>query len=315
VQHTLAADVGALIVQQQYFTILMVMIIGGVAFIIVFLLFSWNKRLETIVNARTVELKMANDTLAESNQQLALANKQLKVHDKMQQEFINIAAHELRTPIQPILGLTQFIRSDSKDAKQCELLDVTIRNAKRLKRLTEDILDVTRIENGSLIVNLETFNLNQIISDIVEDYRNEIERFGSDVKLIHEGQNEIIQVDGDKNRLTQVISNLIDNAVKFTTQGSITIKAELEKEDDSKALVSVTDTGPGIDPEIMPRLFTKFVAKSNKGTGLGLFISKSIIEAHGGRIWALNNYSLNGNSSRGATFAFNISLSRSRKSK
>ena len=117
VQHNLATDVGALIVQQQYFTILMVTIIGGVAFIIVFLLFSWNKRLETIVNARTVELKMANDSLAESNQQLALANNQLKVHDKMQEEFINIAAHEMRTPIQPILGLTQVIRSDSKDAK------------------------------------------------------------------------------------------------------------------------------------------------------------------------------------------------------
>ena len=178
-------------------------------------------------------------------------------------------------------------------------------------------MDVTRIQSGSLILNLETFNFNQIISDIVEDYRNEIERSGSDVKLIHEGQNEIIQVDGDKNRLTQVISNLIGNAVKFTTQGSITIKAEIEKEeeeDDGKALVSVTDTGPGIDSEIMPRLFTKFVAKSDKGTGLGLFISKSIIEAHGGRIWALNNYSLDGNSSKGATFAFNISLSRSRKS-
>ena len=204
----------------------------------------------------------------------------------MQEEFINIAAHELCTPIQPILGLTQVIRSDSKDAKQCELLDVTIRNAKRLKQLTEDILDVTRIQSGSLILNLETFNFNQIISDIVEDYRNEIERSGSDVKLIHEGQNEIIQVDGDKNRLTQVISNLIGNAVKFTTQGSITIKAEIEKEeeeDDGKALVSVTDTGPGIDSEIMPRLFTKFVAKSDKGTGLGLFISKSIIEAHWGQ--------------------------------
>ena len=178
-------------------------------------------------------------------------------------------------------------------------------------------MDVTRIQSGSLILNLETFNLNQIISDIVEDYRNEIERSGSDVKLIHEGQNEIIQVDGDKNRLTQVISNLIGNAVKFTTQGSITIKAEIEKEeeeDDGKALVSVTDTGPGIDSEIMPRLFTKFVAKSDKGTGLGLFISKCIIEAHGGRIWALNNYSLDGNSSKGAIFAFNISLSRSRKS-
>ena len=101
-----------------------------------------------------------------------------------------------------------------------------------------------------------------------------------------------------------------------TRQGSITIKAVIEKEeDDSKALVSVKDTGSGIEPEIMPRLFTKFVAKSNRGTGLGLFISKSIVEAHGGRIWAYNNYSLDGNSSRGATFAFNISLSRSRRSK
>ena len=317
VQHNLATDVGALIVQQQYFTILMVTIIGGVAFIFVFLLFSWNKRLETIVNARTVELKMANDSLAESNQQLALANNQLKLHDKMQEEFINIAAHELRTPIQPILGLTQVIRSDSKDAKQCELLDITIRNAKRLKQLTEDILDVTRIESGSLRLNLENFNLNQVISDVVDDYRIQIERSGNnDVKLIHEGQNEIIQIEGDKNRLTQVISNLISNAVKFTSQGNITIKAELEKEeDDSKALVSVKDTGSGIDPEIMPMLFTKFVAKSNAGTGLGLFISKSIIEAHGGNIWALNNYSLDGNSIIGATFAYNVSLGRSRKSK
>ena len=319
VQHKVATDVGALIVQQQYFTILMVTIIGAVAFIIIFLVFSWNKRLGTIVNARTVELRMANDSLADSNQQLALANKQLKIHGKMQEEFINIAAHELRTPIQPILGLTQVMRSDSKDAKQCELLDVTIRNAKRLKRLTEDILDVTKIEGGSLDLNLETFNLNQVISDVIEDYINVIERCGSHVKLIHEGQNEIIHVDGDKNRLTQVISNLVDNAVKFTTQGSITIKAEIEKEkekkkeDDVNALVSVTDTGPGIDPEIMPRLFTKFVAKSNTGTGLGLFISKSIIEAHGGRIWGLNNYSLDGSSRRGATFAFNIPLSRSRK--
>ena len=178
-------------------------------------------------------------------------------------------------------------------------------------------MDVTRIESGSLRLNLENFNLNQVISDVVDDYRIEIERSGNnDVKLIHEGQNEIIQIEGDKNRLTQVISNLISNAVKFTSQGNITIKAELEKEeDDSKALVSVKDTGSGIDPEIMPMLFTKFVAKSNAGTGLGLFISKSIIEAHGGNIWALNNYSLDGNSSRGATFAFNVSLGRSRKSK
>ena len=137
--------------------------------------------------------------------------------------------------------------------------------------------------------------------------------------LVHEGRNEVIQIEGDKNRLTQVISNLVGNAVKFTTHGSITVKAEIEREereiqDKDKALVSVKDTGSGIDPEIMPRLFTKFVAKSNAGTGLGLFISKSIIEAHGGKIWALNNRSSDGNSSSaGSIFMFNIPLSREAK--
>jgi len=320
-QHNVASDVRALIIQQQYFTILMVAVIGGVAFIIAFLVFSWNKRLETIVKVRTGELKIANDSLAESNQQLALSNKQLalanqqlKIHDKMQNEFINIASHEMKTPTQAILGYSKLIQRHPE--KRDEMIEAISRNASRLQRLTSDILDVTRIETGSLRLNLEKFDLNEVISDIVNDYRNEIERSDSDVKLIHQGGNEIIRIEGDKNRLTQVISNLVGNAVKFTTQGSITIKAEIEKEeeqDKDNALVSIKDTGSGIDPEIMPRLFTKFVAKSNAGTGLGLFISKSIIEAHGGKIWALNNPSLDGNGrSMGATFTFNIFLSKSR---
>ena len=240
-----------------------------------------------------------------------LLNEQLKLNDKMQNEFINIAAHELRTPVQAILGYSELLRDAPE--RVGHFITPIIKNANRLQKLSNDILDVTRIESGSLRLNLETFNLNEVILDIVDDYRNEIERSGSDVRLIHEGQNEIIQIEGDRNRLTQVISNLVGNAIKFTTQGSITIKAEREKEEDGKALVSVNDTGSGIDPEIMPRLFTKFVVKSNAGTGLGLFISKSIVEAHGGKIWALNNYSLDGNSSRGATFAFSMSLSRSRE--
>ena len=238
-----------------------------------------------------------------------LLNEQLKLNDKMQNEFINIAAHELRTPVQAILGYSELLRDAPE--RVGHFITPIIKNANRLQKLSNDILDVTRIESGSLRLNLETFNLNEVILDIVDDYRNEIERSGSDVRLIHEGQNEIIQIEGDRNRLTQVISNLVGNAIKFTTQGSITIKAEREKEEDGKALVSVNDTGSGIDPEIMPRLFAKFVVKSNAGTGLGLFISKSIVEAHGGKIWALNNYSLDGNSSRGATFAFSMSLSRS----
>jgi signal transduction histidine kinase len=330
-QHNLANDVGSLIVQQQYFTILMVTVIGGVAFIIAFLVFSWNRRLETIVKTRTGELKTANESLATSNQQLAqanqqlaIANQQLKIHDKMQNEFINIASHEMKTPTQAILGYSNLIQRHPE--KRNEMIQAISRNALRLQRLTSDILDVTRIESGSLRLNLEKFNLNQVISDIIDDYRNEIERSGcnrnnNNVKLIHEGQNEVIQVEADKNRLTQVISNLVGNAIKFTTHGNITVKAEIErvkgeedKEGKGTALVRVKDTGPGIDPEIMPRLFTKFVAKSNSGTGLGLFISKSIIEAHGGKVWALNNHSSDGNGSiSGSIFMFIIPLSREAK--
>jgi signal transduction histidine kinase len=311
-QHNLASDVGSLIVQQQYFTILVVAIIGGVAFIIAFLVFSWNRRLEIIVKARTGELKTANDSLANSNQQLALANNRLKIHDKMQNEFINIASHEMKTPTQAILGYSKLIQRHPE--KRDEMIQAISRNASRLQRLTSDILDVTRIESGSLILNIERFNLNQVISDVSNDYRSELERFDSNVKLIQEKENEIILIEGDKNRLTQVISNLVGNATKFTTHGSITIQAELEEGNDN-VLVNITDTGSGIDPEIMPRLFTKFVAKSNTGTGLGLFISKSIVEAHGGRIWASNNHSLdeyNGDGKGGATFTFKIPSHRER---
>jgi signal transduction histidine kinase len=126
------------------------------------------------------------------------------------------------------------------------------RNASRLQRLTNDILDVTRIESGSLRLNLEKFDLNQVISDIVDDYRIEIERSDSDVKLVHEVQNKAILVEGDKNSLTQVISNLIGNAIKFTSQGSVTVKSEIEKEQNKKVRVSVKDTGSGIDSKIMP---------------------------------------------------------------
>jgi signal transduction histidine kinase len=305
-QHSLTTDVSALIDQQQFFTILVVTIIGGVVFIIAFLVLSWNRRLENVVNVRTGELKTANESLAESNRQLALANEQLKSHDKMQNEFINIASHEMRTPTQAILGYSKLIQRHPE--KREEMIQAISRNATRLQRLTSDILDVTRIESRSLGLSLERFNLNKVISDVVDDYRNEIEKSNSDVEFLHDGQNEIIQVEGDKNRLTQVISNLLSNAVKFTKEGEITIRAEIE---DGKALVTVKDTGQGIDPEIMPRLFTKFAAKSETGTGLGLFISKSIVEAHGGKIWAKNNVDYDGK--KGATFTFSVPLTKAKE--
>ena len=295
-QHNLATDVSALIDQQRYFTTIIIAIIEAVAIIIAFLVFSWNKRLATVVNTRTADLKTTNDSLA-------LANEQLKVHDKMQQEFINVASHEMKTPTQAILGYSKLIRRHPE--KREVMMEAIARNASRLQRLTNDILDVTRIETQSLKLNIERVNLNELISDLIEDYRNEIEKTNKDIRLVHERQDQNIEIDADKNRLTQVISNLLSNAIKFTKEGTIRVTEEVK---DSMALVTVMDTGRGIDPEISPRLFSKFAAKSETGMGLGLFISKSIVEAHGGKIWAQNNTDYDGK--KGATFTFSIPLSR-----
>lgn len=303
--HILASDVNFLINQQKNFSTLMVIIIGAIAVGIAFLVLSWNKRLEAAVNIRTVELKRANDSLTESNKLLAKANDQLKVHDKMQKEFINIAAHELRTPIMPILGEVEYIGNqfDHKKEKvevQKDQVTLIIRNAKRLERLASDILDVTKIESKTLKLNEEQFNLNDILSDAVQDIRNHISDNGSGnyVKVAYIPKDIIVEA--DKGRITQVISNLLSNAVKFTEEGVIYVSAE--KKDD-QVVISIKDTGKGIDPEILSRLFSKFVTKSDKGTGLGLFISKSIVQAHGGRIWAENNAD-----GKGATFYFTLPI-------
>jgi signal transduction histidine kinase len=166
----------------------------------------------------------------------------------------------------------------------------------------KDLLTISRIETQSLKLNVERVNLNELVSDVIEDQRNDIEKTNKDIRLLHEPQQDhSIKVDADRNRLTQVISNLLGNAIKFTNEGTISVTEEVR---DSMVLVSVKDTGQGIDPEIMPRLFTKFAAKSETGTGLGLFISKSIVEAHGGKIWAENNVDYDGK--KGATFTFSI---------
>jgi signal transduction histidine kinase len=238
--------------------------------------------------------------LREREQEIRVQYEKLKEADKAQKEFINVAAHELRTPIQPVLGLSDILRSKMKDSKQRELLEVITRNAKRLQRLSEDILDVTRIESQSLVLNKEQFNLNEAISNAIQDHKNEIEKINGNLKLLYKTNDENIFVKADRLRLSQVISNLVRNAIKFTKEGDILIAV---RKDDSRVIVSVKDTGSGIDPEIEPRLFSKFASKSFEGTGLGLFICKSIVEAHDGRIWAENNAD-----GKGATFSFSIPI-------
>jgi len=274
------------------------------------------------------KLRESNRSLIESNARLKereevirIQYEKLKETDKMKDEFINVAAHELRTPIQPILGLTVFLKSKIKDNKQSELLDVTIRNAKRLQRLTENILDVTRLESQSLKLNKEKFDINKKILNVIKDIEKQISD-SNKLKILFTEQREAIFVDADKVRIYQVIANLLNNAIKFTKEGTISVSVKVtqkkggNKEEEKEGrdygsssnsprqvIVTVKDSGAGIDPEIMPRLFTKFVTKSDKGTGLGLFISKSIIEAHGGRIWTENN-----SDGKGATFTFSLPI-------
>ena len=262
----------------------------------------------------------------------------LKGNEKMQREFINIAAHELRTPVVPILNLSELLYSDAngqqrqiQEEEQKEMLQVILRNANRLHQLTEHILDVTRIESHTLQIRKERFNLNDVILNIIEDYRKRTANASNNgnVKLMYEPANSsassnssdnrnsssrITWAEADRQRLIQVISNLLNNAIKFTQEGTVTISTSIRKnanQDDEvkeEVVIAIKDTGTGVDPELMPRLFTKFATKSYQGTGLGLFISKSIIEAHGGKIWAENN---NGNDDsgtkhNGATFYFTL---------
>ena len=284
------------------------------AIILIIFLIKWSSNLDTEVKRRTGELESAYE--------------QLKVHEKMQQDFINIAAHELRTPTQSIVGYTELLQHDydlnkegltKGDRSTHDSLDALRRNSIRLKNLTNDILDVSRIEAGTLRLNEERINLNEKIRNMVKDITNtnlQVGEKGLTIQFLNDKSNDGIDyyVRADKLRLFQVLSNLISNAIKFTNvNGVISIsinKADslmsdnqnihtLEKND--YVFVRIKDNGSGIDPEIQSRLFSKFATKSDIGTGLGLFIAKSIIEAHGGKIWAENN-----KDGKGVTFTFTL---------
>jgi two-component system, OmpR family, sensor histidine kinase VicK len=233
---------------------------------------------------------------------------ELKVHDKMQNEFINVAAHELRTPIQPILGLSESLLScKGRIEEYRDMISAITRNAKRLQRLTENVLDVTRIESGSLPLVRQHIRLKDLLSGIVTDYKKEEHSRANKTKLyfhyVADHDRSKIIVNADQERLTQVIYNLLSNATKFVKKGG-KIEVKLKRLKRAKeAIVSVTNTGDGIDPEIFPRLFTKFTTSSFVGTGLGLYVSKNIVEAHGGRIWAKNKSDGNG-----ATFMVSLPM-------
>jgi signal transduction histidine kinase len=322
-----ASDIALLIEQQRNLSTLVPAAIGAVAVVIALMIIRWNSKLEDTVKERTAKLEAANE--------------QLEAKERARREFINIAAHELRTPIQPVLGLSEIIRErilnlskqlhslrdneviyKQQDAtntikaqfervygspslsssidKIIPMVDVINRNAKRLEKLTNTLLDVSRIENNkSLELVKERFDLRQKIENIINDMRSTL-LDGEDIQIRFESKvrKASVMIEADKERILQVISNLLDNAIKFTEEGEVVVVLDQK---DGQTMVSVRDTGSGIVPEIQPILFTKFTTRSEKGTGLGLFIAKSIVEAHGGKIWANNNMD-----GMGATFTFTL---------
>ena len=342
-QHAFAGDVLALVGQQQVFTAVTIGVIGAVATGIALLVLSWNRQLQSLVSEKTKELELANADLkaksadlegalqavGHSNARLEKANEQLTAHDKMQSEFVNVAAHELRTPVQPLLGVVEMMQIAMKESGEKDILlskeevDMLARNAKRLERLTQNILDVTRRENNKLVLESETFDLVQKIKNVARDtMESEGEtRSEREGETIYEWRRATassaitvrflapmssVMLNGDKTRMFEVVSNLPRNALKFTRNGVIEIHFKIS---DRNVQVQIKDTGKGIDPEILPQLFSKFVTKSESGTGLGLYLSKNIIEAHGGKIWAGNNQG-----EPGASFYFTLPLLNSEQS-
>ncbi|MGH9978338.1 MAG: HAMP domain-containing sensor histidine kinase, partial [Nitrososphaeraceae archaeon] len=262
-------------------------------------------------------LESMRKTILARTEEVLRANEELKLKDKLKDEFINVAAHELRTPIQPILGLCEVLRSKlrkggtrgPRSEEEEQLLDIIVKNAKRLRGIAQEILNVTRIESKGFDLNLESFDLVALLSYIATDTREQISKLERNIsmKFEFEGKPEwginTIFVSADKDKIAQVISNLIGNAVKFTDEGSILVKVSINR-GSSEAIICIKDTGQGIDPSIVPHLFTKFSSKSFEGIGLGLYIAKNIVQAHGGRIWTENNPD-----GIGAAFFFTLPIS------
>ena len=238
--------------------------------------------------------------LEEKNRELELAfmelekkNEELEEASRAKTHILSTATHELKTPLTSIIGYIDIIlmrqnKVGPLNEKQQRYLQTAQRNSYRLKSLVDDLLDISRIESGGLELTPAELELWPEIEEIVTGMQTQID--DKNIDLVLDIPQEICPVLADKLRLGQVISNLLSNACKYSPQGArVTIRA---REEDAGIRIDVSDTGIGISPEDQERLFTKFFRADNSstrevsGSGLGLYITKHLIEAHGGHIWA-----------------------------
>ena len=281
---------------------------------LIFIMSQWGNKMNKEVKKRTHEIEVANKLLSEkavemqrlntdldrANLKIKVAYENLKQHDKLQKEFVNVVAHELRTPVQSIMGYVDMM--DLNPENRVVYMERLKRNTARLERLTTDTLDIARIESGTFKLSKEKSNRRELIKNAIDDLTFTIHngRRENKLKVIYVKDNEDLSLNIDKSRIAQVLSNLLSHADKFTKYGDVVVKVtKLNQEKEIE--VKVIDNGQGIDKEILPKLFEKFVTKSDIGTGIGLYISKQIILAHGGRIWGKNN-----ETRKGAEFGFSL---------
>jgi signal transduction histidine kinase len=302
--HVLTDEATSLLNHQRTFNMVIIATVGTLALLTSAIVLTSNKRLHGIVEKKTSELKQVVGSLAQ-------ANEQLREHDKLQQEFINIAAHELRTPITPIVASLHLAEMKNHNKPEISLTrqqyDLIVRNSKRLESLARNILDVSRIESGKFSLSPEVFDINDEVENVVKDAATWVRSDGPKIEfkpsLDSSGNSLTALVSADKTKIFEVLSNLLRNAIRFSSSEGI-ISVSVDKVDNDLVTISVKDYGRGIDSAIMPRLFQKFASSTDMGgTGLGLFISKSIVEAHSGKMWARNN-----EEGKGATFAFTLPL-------
>ena len=316
-----------------------------------------NKILVTRSNISESEIYTSQDRLlglvhelASINKDLIISLKNLDKKYEQQREFINIAAHEIRSPCHAIIGYVELLNLGSED--DAKYLASITRNAERLNLLISNILDASRIDNKTMSLKKEGFNLIKLIDQIIEDksielanekrenmtitreisnsnynHSNNKNEFidNLDIKQENDGSETMVFINADKARITQVIINLLDNAIKFTIKGNIILTIDtnifvknndndfsnknridnsINKYEKRETVIRIKDLGVGIDPKILPGIFSKFTSDfTTEGTGLGLFIAKSIVEAHGGKIWAENN-----EDGKGATVSFSLPL-------
>jgi signal transduction histidine kinase len=274
-----------------------------------------NKLTETNQN-----LSIMNDEMIEITKNLVMANEQIKQLALNQKEFIDITAHELRTPTQSILGYSEMILSEPNT--NVEYVKIIAKNAIRIQKLISNILDMAKIDNLTLELYKEQFSLHVLISTVIQDFKNQIRFKNKNLDLIYddttsnfnEESDKDVIVEADKERITQVLVNLVDNAIKFTDSGKIIITTRINVTNTKtenpnylkEIIIKVKDSGKGLDPKLFSKVFSKFFIGpelGGVGTGLGLYICKAIIEAHGGSIWVENN-----KDEKGATFSFSLPL-------